>query len=118
MWLATQHGFFSIVRKDVDLFFIRARVRNDLENLIRLADLDGEQAVIHVWPNADYRYRLMVDLEALLEIAVQMAAAVDYPNFKARVFEREDQTDKLGPYHRIWEIMTDLQVKEGSDAGP
>ena len=65
MWLATQHGFYSIVQKDHDLYFIRARVRKDLENLKALAQLDRE---VLEWPEADYRYRVKVDFEDLLEV--------------------------------------------------
>lgn len=109
MWLATQHGFYSIVRKEEDLFFVRSRTRRDLINLVDLAGLDVE---IQEWPQADYRYRIFVGMEALLEIMVQITAAIDYPNFKARVYEKEDQVDKLGSYHRIWEVMADLQFRE------
>lgn len=114
MWLATQYGFYSIVRKEEDVFFIRARVRQDLENLLALACLKGEDDGIHVWPDADYRYRIIVDLEVLLEIFIQLAAGIDYPNFKARVYEKEDQAEKLGPYHKIWGLMAELQ-KEPHD---
>jgi hypothetical protein len=106
MWLATQHGFFSIVQKESDLYFIRARVRQDLLNLKKLVGLDAE---IHEWPQADYRYRIMTDLEGFLEVMVQMSTALDYPNFKGRIYEREEQSHKLGAYHRMWEIMSDLQ---------
>ena len=112
MWLATQHGFFSIVQKESDLYFIRARVRQDLENLVQLAGLEGEQSEIHEWPQADYRYRIFVDFETLLEVMVQLTARLDYPNFKGRIYEREDQAHKLGAYHRIWELMSDLQHEE------
>lgn len=110
MWLATQHGFFSIVQKESDLYFIRARLRQDLENLKQLAELDDE---IHEWPQADYRFRIMVDMESLLEIMVKMTTALDYPNFKGRIYEREEQSHKLGRYHRIWEMMADLQHTGG-----
>lgn len=109
MWIATQHGFYSIVRKDDELYFIRARERHDLENLKALADLEAE---VHEWPSADYRYRIMVDMESLLEVMVRLTTALDYPNFKARVYEQEDQVRKLGPYQHIWKIMADLQSGE------
>jgi hypothetical protein len=35
MWLCTQLGFFSIVRKEPDTFHIRARCREDLEQLAK-----------------------------------------------------------------------------------
>lgn len=109
MWLATQHGFYSIVQKDADLYFVRARMLKDLENLLGILDFDAE---ILVWPTADYRYRIQVNFEGLLEIMVQLAGELDYPNFKGRVYEREDQAHKLGAYHRIWEMMADIQASE------
>lgn len=114
MWLATQHGFYSIVRKETDLFFVRARVRRDLQNLVELLDLETE---IHEWATADYRYRIMLDLEGLLELMVHVTTMIDYPNFKAPIYRQEEQSPKLGAYHRIWEIMADLQHKEATDAG-
>lgn len=114
MWLATQHGFFSIVQKEEDLFFVRARVRNDLENIVKLLGSDLE---IHEWPTADYRYRVMIDLERLLELMVRLTTKIDYPNFKARIYEREEQSHKLAAYHRIWETMHSLQHKGESVNG-
>jgi hypothetical protein len=109
MWLATQHGFYSIVQKESDLYFVRARVRQDLENLKQLVDLDSE---IQEWPDADYRYRIFVNLEDFLEIMVQMTTALDYPNFKGRIYEGEEQSHKLGAYHKVWELMAGLQQRE------
>jgi hypothetical protein len=43
---------------------------------------------------------------------VQLAATLDYPNFKGRIYEREEQSHKLGTYHRIWEMMADMQFAE------
>jgi hypothetical protein len=106
MWLATQHGFYSIVQPGSDLYFVRARLRQDLENLKELVGLDDE---IYEWPQAAYRFRIMVDLETLLEIMVKMTTALDYSNFKGRIYEREEQSHKLGCYQRVWEIVGELQ---------
>jgi hypothetical protein len=112
MWLATQHGFFSIVQKEEDLFFIRARVRGDLENIVKLLAVEME---IHEWPKADYRYRLMIDLEGLLELMVFLTTTIDYPNFKARIYEREEQSHKLPAYHHIWSTMAELQRESATN---
>jgi hypothetical protein len=96
----------AIVQERSNLPFIRARVRRDLENLIALLGSDSE---IHTWQEADYRYRIIVDLETLLEIIVRITTAIDYPNFKNRVGEMADQREKLGAYHDIWGVMGELQ---------
>lgn len=113
MWLATQHGFYSIVQKEPDLYFVRARVRQDLVNLRELLEKDLE---IHEWDQADYRYRIMVNTEDFFEVTVQLAAHLDYPNFKGRIYEREDQSPKLGAYHRIWETMAKFQQGPASQS--
>lgn len=104
MWLFTQHGFYSIVQKDDGFFHIRARVRSDLENLLQLVDL---KLTIHEWSTADYRYRLLVDLETLLEVIVHLATSLDYSNFKGRIPQREDQCERLGVYHKVWATLAD-----------
>lgn len=112
MWLATQHGFYSVVQKAEDTYFVRGRVRQDLVNLVELLELETE---ILEWDGVDYRYRIIINLETWLEMMVQLASRTDYPNFKARVYEREEQSHKLGVYHRMWEMMADLQFSELRD---
>ena len=68
MWLATKFGFYSIVQKqgqdggDSTSFHVRARVRTDLESLLTATGLQRE---ILEWPTADYRYRIVIDMEDL-----------------------------------------------------
>ncbi|MGJ3243361.1 MAG: hypothetical protein ACFE0O_10465 [Opitutales bacterium] len=114
MWLATQHGFFSMVRKNSDRYAVRARVREDLE---RLGERIGVAHPIHCRPEADYRYRWEVDLEELLEILVQLGADLDYPNFMARIEERPDQRDKLPIYQDLWTALHTLQARTVSREG-
>lgn len=106
MWLITQHGFYSIVRKGPDDFHVRARVRADLAELRELTAL---QAEIEEWPQADYRYRLRVNRDDYRLITRTLAETVDYPNFKERVGERESQRPKRHAYFRIWETLARLQ---------
>jgi len=113
MWLATQHGFYSIIQKERDLYFIGACVRKDLENLKELVGLDTE---VLTRDTVDYCYRIIADTETLMTILGTLSIAVDYSNFKGRISERADQSSKLGRYHRICEIMADLQHDE--DRGP
>jgi hypothetical protein len=105
MWLFTQFGFYSIVRKK-DGIHVRGRVRKDLENLKNAAALQQE---IVKWDGADYRYRMLVDDRALRKIMTVLADELDYDNFKNRVTTLSDQRAKLGAYHGVWGLMTDLQ---------
>jgi hypothetical protein len=106
MWLATQHGFYSIVRKADARFHVRARVHDDLLNLLRLV---GLQVPIEESPLTDYRYRIIVDAEQLARIMAAIALDLDYPNFKQRIAQRSDQRAKLQAFHEIWELMAQLQ---------
>jgi hypothetical protein len=106
MWLTTQYGFYSIVNNAEDSYFVRAQIRQDLVNLVDLLEIDAE---VHEWKQANYRYRIIIDLEVLLEIMVQLACSIDYPNFKARIYHREEQSHKLRAYQNIWNTMATLQ---------
>ena len=108
MWLATKHGFYSIVQKAPGEFHVRARVRQDLENLLTLV---GKDMVIQEWPAADYRYRTIVAQRDLTEIMAALALSLDYPNFKGQIARSPDQRVKLDAFHEIWAIMAGIGRK-------
>jgi hypothetical protein len=109
MWLATKHGFYSIIQKEQGVYYVRARVRKDLENLLQVSGVEHE---VHSWPTADYRYRIIIGPEDLLKVVVALTATLDYPNFKSSVAQQVDQRDKLSAYHEIWATMSDFQREE------
>ena len=111
MWLATKHGFYSIIQKEQGVYYVRARVRRDLENLLQVCGLDSE---VHVWPTADYRYRIVVNQQSFLVIMMKLSTTLDYPNFKGRIEQVEDQRNKLGAYHQIWATMANFQSEEAA----
>lgn len=102
MWLATKHGFYSIVQKAHREYHVRARVRQDLENLL---DLVGKELDVQDWPLADYRYRIIVQQREISEIMAALALSLDYPNFKNQIAGSPDQRVKLDAFHEIWAIM-------------
>lgn len=106
MWLCTKHGFFSIVEKLPGEFHIRARVKRDIENLKALAEI--KRTVIST-PDADYRYRLVVNKVEVLAALTCMANEIDYSNFKSKIGKTEDQRDKLNAYHEVWSVMAGVQ---------
>ncbi|MDG1302341.1 MAG: hypothetical protein P8R37_12230 [Opitutae bacterium] len=109
MWLATKHGFYSIIQKEQGVYYVRARVRQDLENLLEASGLTSE---VLAWPTADYRYRIIIGSEELLRVVVALTATLDYSNFKGCVAQQPDQRDKLGAYHEIWATMSGFQCEE------
>lgn len=109
MWIATKHGFYSIVQKAPTKFHIRARVRQDLENLRKQAGIDWD---ILEWPLADYRYRVIVDQKGFVEVMGALALSLDYPNFKSQIAATPDQRAKLDAFHQIWALLSDLQPNQ------
>ena len=110
MWLFTKHGFFSVVKKkfkkDDKPYQIRARVKNDLHNLIDRCSLDED---IIDTSNSDYRYRITVDRVDLNRVMDSIVDDLDYSNFKSMVHGVEDQKDKMNAYYKVWQAMYELQ---------
>jgi len=109
MWVFTETGFVSAVRKPEEPKYItvRAREKQSLEVLSELA----EKPIIDT-PYGDYAYRVLVTDEvfkAWLSTSVDM---LDYDNFKNRVWDtRGDEFgdefhDALGA---VWSAMYKLQ---------
>ena len=103
MWLFTQHGFYSITRSrtEPDKTQVRARTRRGLENL---QTLTGNPTPILKTLNADYRWRIIITPSESERIVTLLTRDIDYPNFKARVAMRPDQTHRGHDDHRIWEL--------------
>jgi hypothetical protein len=103
MWLFTQHGFYSITRSrtEPDKTQVRARTRRGLENL---QTLTGNPTPILKTLNADYRWRIIITPSESERIVTLLTRDIDYPNFKARVAMRPDQTQRGHDYHRIGEL--------------
>lgn len=108
MWLATQHGFFSVVEKKAGEFHIRARCRKDLENLVALA---GLTAPIINTPSGDYAWRIVVGQPEVLQALGGIGAAIDYSNFKNRIHDLPDQCDKSSIYSRLWSLLNTFQSR-------
>lgn len=104
MWIFTKHGFYSVTKNPVrkHLMQVRARCRQDLQNLKTRFGLTGE---IMETPQADYRWRLLCRPATWHALAEELAKDVDYGNFKASV--GHDQHDK--PLMKVWSAMNDFQ---------
>lgn len=85
---------------------VRARSLNDLENLIKEAQLDED---IIESPYADYFFRIIADEADLDKIFKMFQSELKYENFKNMVGRQKNQQDKLGAYHNIWNVMYNYQ---------
>jgi hypothetical protein len=118
VWLFTDIGFYSVVAVDEThnapwgiaepgtRMMIRAR---DALHLLELAERYFPDATIYQTPQADYQYRIVVDKDAWAEAAHDLAASIDYPNFKARVDHKTELSITPDPYasalYRVWTVM-------------
>lgn len=105
MWLMTTDGFFSTVqdRDDHSAVFVRARVREDAE---QLAVAVG--AAMLETPAADYPFRVRVAKAEWARYVAERAHAIDYDNFKNAVASRQG-TRRASMYAEIWGALRGLQ---------
>lgn len=110
MWIASKFGFFSIVAKGEE-FHVRARVKQDLEQLLTEIKLHEP---VQVWLGADYRYRVIVGATDIPTIFQKLAESIDYNNFKSMIEANPAQRAKKYAYNRIWSVMYQVQ-EEGEE---
>jgi hypothetical protein len=106
MWLCTQLGFYSVVRKPDGLFHIRARSRGDLD---ALADAIGLPEPVPSHPGSDYPWRILCDATDLTRFFALMAASITYDNFKAAIARHPVQQRKLAAYHDLHQRLLEWQ---------
>jgi hypothetical protein len=106
MWTITTRGFYSTVahRDKPDSVLVRGRVREDLE---ALTDLIPEIDVYED-ASADYRWRAVVTKDAWGKAIRQMAADIDYDNFKNAVAAHQGK-ERAHVYSAVWEDLYVLQ---------
>ena len=111
MWLITPTGFFSIVEKPsdkkADTLTVRARVRSDLVALRK--DYLPSLGRIRESLDTDYRYRATGPRPEVGKALAQMAATLNYANFKSEVAMRQGP-ERARVYHDVWEVLHDLQA--------
>ncbi len=103
----TSLGFFSVVahRDGEAALLVRARARGDLEAL-RDRHLAGHD--ILEGEGSDYRFRLVASRDEWARVAGELAAGIDYANFKDAVAERQGKS-RARLYSRVWQAMFALQ---------
>lgn len=106
MWVVTTQGFYSVVahRDDPDRVLVRARTREDIEALRgQIPDLEPFED-----PDADYRWRAVVERSAWARALAELGEAIDYDNFKSAVGDRQGR-ERARLYGRIWGELLSLQ---------
>jgi hypothetical protein len=125
MWLFTKFGLVSAVcarqghgeygqSLDADRIVLRFRRRQHLENLQRrFPDVLGS---LPVWESAtaDYRYRLFVPKQVWVQVATELAAEVDYADFKRSLHDCPGKDEYEQRLLEVWNVMVQSQADEGS----
>jgi len=107
MWLFTTSGFLSIVcdRDHPGDLLVRARTREDIEAFCAAAP---DAPAPTESPDRDYRWRTRVPAAAFATYLAAQGVAIDYPNFKDAVAERQGR-DRAHRYAQVGRTMLDLQ---------
>lgn len=107
MWLLTNFGFFSAVKKPGDDgLTVRARSAGDLERL-RAQYLPSLGPTIE-GAGTDYPYRAHASTEELAEAMAKIVRDLDYSNFKSEVGRRMSH-GRSHIYSRVWSALRAIE---------
>jgi hypothetical protein len=107
MWLFTEHGFFSLVKKG-NVWHLRARARGDLE---AVRPLIGNVAIRQSYPGSDYPWRCILNARQKAPF-LKGISDVEYSNFKAHVGAHGATPYRLHLYHEVWNTMRGLELAD------
>ena len=109
MWIFTETGFVSAVRKTErpDVMTVRSRDRQSLE---AVTSVTGGEIVAS--PQGDYPYRAFIAPEAFAAWVADAASQVDYDNFKSRV----GRTRGYGYTHALHDVWSAMLSTEDGEA--
>lgn len=105
MWIFTESGFISAVKKAdrPDVITVRSRDRQSLE---AVTSVTGDDIVLS--PHGDYPYRAFVVPQAFSHWVTEMAEGIDYDNFKSRVHTTRGYS-YTHALHDVWAAMCDTE---------
>ena len=110
MWIFSTSGFFSIVQKGNrpgTPFCIRARVREDLENLQAKLDALGP---IEEELGTDYPYRIYANGSEVSTLMFMLTEDITYSNFKSEVAKTQGY-ERAHLYSDVWSVMYGAEKK-------
>lgn len=107
MWLFTKQGYFAIVKdyKDDTIYWVRARMKEDLENIITLMSFEYPDIIYKEY--ADYKFRLKVTKKEFAELMMIMADKLDYSNFKKMMDDNANQRHKMFAYYEVYNVLSE-----------
>jgi hypothetical protein len=108
MWIFTEIGYFSVVKKSSsgDEVIVRARVREDL---VRLGKSINVKLKIRADSGTDYRFRAGIKKAHLAEYLQQAVLTLNYDNFKDTIPHKDSA--RRNAYLRCWEALCTWQER-------
>ena len=108
MWIFTDTGFISAVRKaeHPGVFTVRSRDRKSLESLAAKAQVEIKRS-----PNGDYPYRVFASDAAFIEWFLDRGSELNYSNFKNRVAQKRGR-HFVSALHNVWSAMLSVEDDE------
>lgn len=107
MWIVTREGFYSAVQKDGDTdLTVRARVKQDLTNLLPYLSGTVKQYPIITTPDNDYGFRIKCSHEDWACALAQLAREIDYSNFKREIGTIDPKRKDV--LHHVWSALYEL----------
>lgn len=112
MWIFTDTGFISAVRKPEhpDVVTVRSRDRESLESLAAKAQVEIKRS-----PNGDYPYRVFVDDASFTAWILDRGSELNYSNFKNRVVQTRGKKF-ASALNQVWSAM--LSVEDDESRSP
>jgi hypothetical protein len=108
MWILTDFGFFSVVKKHGEQeLTVRSRVREDLE-LLRERYLPDLGPVLE-GAGSDYPYRARASAAAVAAAISKAVTDIDYGNFKDSVEIRQGHA-RGAVYSKVWAALMKLEA--------
>ena len=106
MWIMTRDGFFSTVKKpnQENEVTVRARVKNDLERLMRRLDIDTD---IIENGGTDYPFRIVMKQKLWSKYLQKTGQDIDYDNFKASLDHKDHA--RHAAYFKCWSALMGLE---------
>lgn len=101
MWIFSETGFVSVVRKTdrPDVYTVRSRDTLSLDPLAAFAKTE-----IIETPYGDYQYRIFVEPAVFTEWLADQASDIQYDNFKNRVYKTRGRKF-VEALHEVWVAM-------------
>ena len=109
MWIFTETGFVSAVKKPQDNGLVSLRARNHASLEAIAAQCNTE--IINT-PSGDYPWRTFITNEQLATWLSDTALNLDYSNFKSRAHKTNKSSKFISALHDVWAVMTHTEDAE------